>query len=133
MTSNVNHTVVWSVGVHLTSPTGNCGWAVYERTADICAPVEYGAIADDTVKWSTDNGPYVFITSRLAVGMSTAEFMESEIKVESDCPTIVTTVTWDETIEAVEGCTEVVVSLSCYVFYMAEDSAVDRDCVHLCE
>lgn len=70
---------------------------MYERTTDSCLSIKViGAIADDAVKWSTDYGPYVLMTSPFAVGISTTELMELELSVESDWPAKVTYLTVDE-------------------------------------
>lgn len=64
--------------------------------------------------------------------MSTAEFIESELKVESDCPRDVTTVTCEETCVTEIGKVDLENNSSKNVFYMVVDSALDRDCFHSC-
>lgn len=102
--SVVNHAVKCTGGVPLTSHIGVNGSAVYERTVDPWLSIKViGAIADDAVKCSTDHGPYVLMTSPLALGMPTTEFIELELVIESDWPRDVTTVTWVEVDVAVVG------------------------------
>lgn len=95
------------------------GSAVYERSPDSCETIcSIGAMADDAVKWSTDHGPYVLMTLPFAVGISTAEFIESEDSCESDRPRDVTTVTCVETDEAGLGVAVTGDSASCNVLYI---------------